>query len=633
MRIVDNEITFKELIDYFADCVTRSEDDAAKYIHGEVPQHPPLVFLLGDDERSFVGIANNLFGLWPQYKNKLRFVGASICDGEVCHRWLRFDAGGSVVSVGIDQGQLAEVFEELFADADPFAKMAMAHVYYIVDTTSIDTFEAFESLMQLIPLYKRTFDDCGFRLRDSLVVLLKSDMRRRPVARRIRAYLAGFETGDCGIDCNSVLVLSSHRNDGVLLRSWSKCYRIASLFMALSNSKNETTNSMLFQRRVLTASYAAVKKPVHAIGQVVVDDILRKLDTCVNVIPYDLFEEDEIDAKLGVTRDGTFEVIDAGADLSLRHIVPTEDELALFPRNRISGVDVSRITYRDFDALSMGALSTYLEQRRKRLLVEDERQRRRWKDSYGTLLRRNFSIDELIYLGAHLEDVRNRLASPDSREVIGGVRAGAFDKLKITMARDPQVIDLFVEQVRCEAKRAGDFRSMWRRLLDSLLDVPDVDDEALKEFYQQRADAFIDELQYGNDLGRQFSSQPNVDALRTFLYGVVDRLIDSDKVFTDSFEKELQKRLDSAEEGADVNNWIYQHLTRENLHTYLQVNFALGAPIAKAVFLEGESELKTRLCAFMPVDTQFYHTGNNRFVEALNIYAVDGENLNQTSGR
>lgn len=631
-NIVSNNLSFQSLIKYFDNRVMQIEKDARKYVHGDAPQYPPFIVFLGKEAADTCeGVAKNLFELWPQYTDKICFVGMSKEDSGIRQSHFKFTDDGVVDAKPLDTAQLLDEFDELFADETAFDRMTMTHIYYVLDTSSIATEDEFLAQLEIIPYIKNSLQVDEFSARDSLILLLRSDMRRRAMARRIRTHLASFANESIGSGCDSVFLLSNYRNDGVMLRSWDECYRIAALFMALSNCENELINKQLFHHGVLTASYSIVQKPTCGIGQVVLDVFLRGLNDYVRPVTNDLLAGANIKAKLGITDDGTFKVIDDDAQQLLKAIVPTERDLAFFPRSDFAERDISRMSFADFDRACMGALSTYLTQQQKRYLMVDGQQKKSWAKAYVELLRQNFSVDELIYLGNHLPAVRDFLLSQRVGDDSGGVIGGAYSKLRIALSRNLQVIDIVVDQIRDEAKRANDFRAIWKDLLGSLLSIRPIEDHDLVEFYGQKVTNFLD--LHGKELGKKFATQSSVDELRFFLQQSIDDLIDSDEVFSAQFEAELMQRLDTTKDSADSFKWIFTRLTGENLKTYLQINFALDAPVAKAVFVEGQSELNAKLHESLTSDVYFYNTGSNRWVEAFNVYAVDAGNLDQATGR
>ncbi len=629
---MDNELSFQSLIDYFERRTAHVERVASNYRHGDAPQYPPFfVFLGADAMRGFEGIARNVLDLWPQYADSFRFVGAD-CEGDGLRYWsLGMDDAGASRAEVITERELANEFASLFARDDVFEKMTLAHLYFVLDTSSIkaEAIDEFDALVAAIPHLMDVLQLDESMARCSLTVLLNSDFARRVVAKQLRSRIADMSEHMRDWKCNSIFLLSNHRNDGVMLPSWDECYRIASLYIALSDCSDNTIVNQLFDDRVLTASYAIVRKPTRAIGQISLDLLLLGLNDYSGSANADLLQVADIEHRLGVTGEGTLSVIDDDAGQLIRMIVPSAAQLRYFPQREFFDYsDLSRYTYDSFDEACMGALSAYLEQKQRYQLMVDGTQQSAWARSYGALLRKNFSIDELIYLGDHLERVREVLEDSRRREIIPSVIEGASSKLRMALSQNPQVIDLFVRQVNAEAQRARGFRKIWHDLLDSLRSVRKVrEEDSLIEYYSQRARTFL--RAEGRRLGSEFATQATVEELRAFLNHVIDALIDSDSVFAAPFEAELMMRLNAVNDGADTFGWIYSNLTGNNLRTYLQVYFALDDPISKGVFIEDGTELGRRLRQTLPGGTYFYNTGNNRWAEAINLYAIDAGNINQ----
>lgn len=629
---MDTELSFQSLIDSFVRRDILVERDASNYRHGDGPQFPPFYVFLGADARAtFCGVARELLELWPAFSDSMRFVSADFDDdGRLSYWSLRLDNHNEAHAVQLNEDDLLDELENLLnVDKVYSGHMSTVCVYYFIDTSSLTSAEELDVLVDSIPHIQDVLQLGKGDARCSLTILLNRSVRRRVVARELRKRIAdrAAHLADSCID--GIFLLSNYRNDGHLDENWDECHRIVALYIALSNCDDYRIVNQLYNKQVLTASYAKVNKPVRDIGQVCVDVLLRGVNTYGAPANRDLLNEDGIEGRLGITDDGTFEVIDRNAAQLINAIVPSLDQLSHFPQDGYRDFsDLSAYTYASFDEACLGALSVYLGIRQREYLRIDGSKKSEWARLYGQQLQAQFSIDELIYLGEHIQDVKTLFWSLKEGRSSGGVIEGAKDKLRRELSRDSAVIALLVRQIEIEAQRARAFRGLWNELLASLTKVHPVENEdSLVAFYERKTNTFL--RNKGAELGKQFSKTANVEELRAFLERSINDLIESDDVFAAPFDAELMQRLNEVNDGADAFDWIYSNLTGTKLQTYLQVDFALDEPMVKAVFAEARTRLKERLARALPAQTCFYDTGCGYWIEAMNIHFVDVGNISQ----
>ena len=108
---------------------------------------------------------------------------------------------------------------------------------------------------------------------------------------------------------------------------------------------------------------------------------------------------------------------------------------------------------------------------------------------------------------------------------------------------------------------------------------------------------------------------------------VVDAVIDSDEIFSASFEDELETRLNEDALPTDAKQYIRKKLTGSGVYTYLQTDFALGEPVESAILIKVGTPLYKNLNTNLPPTTTYYNTGSGSAAEALVIYQVSKENL------
>lgn len=90
----------------------------------------------------------------------------------------------------------------------------------------------------------------------------------------------------------------------------------------------------IFCNSVLTASYAREEKPISQIGQVVVGNLLLSLAENTPHTDPKLMDDPKLAEKLGLTKNGTFTILDQYAQANLYALLPSDEQLELFPKTR-----------------------------------------------------------------------------------------------------------------------------------------------------------------------------------------------------------------------------------------------------------------------------------------------------------
>lgn len=74
-----------------------------------------------------------------------------------------------------------------------------------------------------------------------------------------------------------------------------------------------------------------------------------------------LMDDPKLAEKLGLTKNGTFTILDQYAQTNLYALLPSEEQLELFPRrDAIAQVQMSMLSANAFNEFTMGAWNQYL---------------------------------------------------------------------------------------------------------------------------------------------------------------------------------------------------------------------------------------------------------------------------------
>ena len=594
---------------------------------GKEPQFPQLVIYLGKDaSNAHTAVSSNLLQTWPQYQDELKFLCVQKTDNLA---YFEMPIGSEQCNPLSEDG-VREIASAMFGTRMHFADRSKLLVYFILDTTSMQNLDDFISWLPAINSIKQLLCSDSTDLLDMLCLLLNENLVRQKTAAKIRDYLSGFYTNkEIRKTVSNVLLLSNRRSDNAILEDWEIGYKIVSAIIALSNNDETQVTKNIFCNSVLTASYAREEKPIAQIGQVVVSNLLTSLAENIPHTDPKLMDDPKLSDKLGLTKTGTFTMLDNYAEMNLYSLLPSEEQLELFPRRDANAqTEMSMTSANAFNEYTMGAWNQYLAEiarTAQEKVAMNSAVRQSWSDEYRKILVNTFNKEEILYLVDHIDDVaeilgKTRLPSYDAK-----VLTAAKDQLKYMLSSDEKLIQIFVNALRQQGQVASDFTQAWNTLLKSRRQIFGVRDANMATFYERKIRNFIDRR--GSEICTEFTTIHNTEDLVKFLQDVIEDVIDSDEIFSAAFEDELESRLNEDALPTDAKQYIRKKLTGNGVYTYLQTNFALGEPVVSSILIKIGTPLYKNLYSNLAPTTYYYNTGSSSAAEALVIYEVSKENL------
>lgn len=594
---------------------------------GKEPQFPQLVIYLGKDaSNAHTAVSSNLLQTWPQYQDELKFLCVQKTDNLT---YFEMPIGSEQCNPLSEDG-VREIASAMFGTRMHFADRSKLLVYFILDTTSMQNLDDFISWLPAISSVKQLLCSDSTDLLDMLCLLLNENLVRQKTAAKIRNYLSGFYTDkEIRKTVSNVLLLSNRRSDNAILEDWEIGYKIVSAIIFLSNNDETQVTKNIFCNSVLTASYAREEKPIAQIGQVVVSNLLTSLAENIPHTDPKLMDDPKLSDKLGLTKTGTFTMLDNYAEMNLYSLLPSEEQLELFPRRDANAqTEMSMMSANAFNVYTMGAWNQYLAEiarTAQEKVAMNSAVRQSWSDEYRRILVNTFNKEEILYLVDHIDDVaeilgKTRLPSYDAK-----VLTAAKDQLKYMLSSDEKLIQIFVNALQQQGQVASDFTQAWNTLLKSRRQIFGVRDANMATFYERKIRNFIDRR--GSDICTEFTTIHNTEDLVKFLQDVIEDVIDSDEVFSAAFEDELESRLNEDALPTDAKQYIRKKLTGNGVYTYLQTNFALGEPVVSSILIKIGTPLYKNLYSNLAPTTYYYNTGSSSAAEALVVYEVSKENL------
>lgn len=621
-------LTIQSLIQYFENRVRQIDRENLGDIAGKEPQFPQIIIYLGGDAHgAHQTVSSSLLQIWPQYQDELKFLWVQPEGKHISFSELFCDSD-RVES--LSENGVREIASSLFGTQMHFSDRSKLLVYYVLDTTGFCGLPDFQAWLPRINQVKELLCADHTDLLDVLFLLLNENLVRQKTAAQLRDYLSGFyQKNDVCEAVNNVMLLSNRRNDNAILEDWDVCYRILAAAIALSNNGETKIARSFFCGAVMTASYAREAKPLAQIGQVVVKGLIDELAKTAPQTDLKLLDDPRLPERLGLTKQGTISMLDRYTENVLYALLPSEEQLELFPRRDEYMQDsMAGLTAKMFNEYTMGAWEQYLSsiaQDIQEKISLDSSARTAWREQYRALLVRNFSREEIISLADHLQSVKELMTKPKAPTQDIQVLDGAREQLKYLLSSDEKLIQVFLTALQEQAQAAQDFANQWSNLLKSMRKVHAVRDPNMEAFYERKVRNFCD--RYGSDICAEFAGMHETEELVSFLTSTLDRIVDSDQIFSAAFEDELESRLNEEALSTDAKQYIRKKLTGEEVFVYLQTNFALREPLISAMLLKVGTPLYQNLYNNLVPDTYYYNTGSSSTAEALVIYQVSAEHL------
>ncbi len=630
--------TATDYIDYIESRLKRLDEAGLSRIAGEKPQFPMLVSFIGKNSlKAYPFIHRNLAVLWPQYTGELQYVGVVADQGSVsyCDFQQAMEGGSEVQTIPTER--VAAKAEAVYDTATHFSDYTKVLLYHIIDTAAYISGADFQGSMQAIGKLKEDLYIDRNSSMEMVFVLLDEIPSKKKIFKEVRAQIAAIVEAQ-GTKAPTFCILSNRNSDNQISRTWVTQYGIVCAAIAASNNADAQITEGMFRERITTVSYAREEKPTRSICQFLV---CRLLDYLAKYGPKPAvsIDEDALASKLSLTESGTLSILNHFVENNLLGLLPTEEQLELFPRKETTEhrFALSGITAGEFNEYTMGAWEAYL-----RSLADQAREAissgspasRHLKEQYISTLRNNMTAGELIYLSEHPEKVRQqfgKLRKPS--EEYQTLKYGE-EYLKYLVCGSQELQKVFQAEVLVQGVKAKEYLQEWKDLLQSTTSLHDIrEGKGFELFYGSLFRDYFDT--FGNAIITKFQRVSTADDLNRFICKELEDILLNDKMkatLRASFEDELKQRLAKAGEEIDVNQYISEKLSAQRIPTYLQVSFHMGYPVQYFVFLKkdtGENSLYTTFLekADVPESTFYYDTGSKEYVEVLNVFSLSPDML------
>ena len=558
--------------------------------------------------------------IWPAYRDMLPCFGVSAASGGYVE--VR-DTQGKVQ----DENEVLERINALFEQAHYFSDYNQLRVYFVLDTSMIETQaqfqETLESLQELRAFLKHPNQNA------TLFILMNEKLGREQISLQLKASIGEMYFGESGLlkeSVKQVYLVSNQNADGGRMQDNYLWGRIIADLITLSNSSNERTCYALQQPGMRSLGFATVPKPVPQIAQVVVMETLKRFNAVFEQMPENSLSEEALQTLFEVGKEGVPAMF-VGAMKNFIGALPEERQLACFPRsNSDDYYEVGAMAKADFDALTMGAWNAWLNSKVEYIeetFRKDDLRCQQCKRVYADYLKERLSVYDLVGFAKNPERVQDLLQeqgiSDSHAPLLGSIEKDLYRRL----FQSEYLKEMIVEAIMRLGENGRIMLEQWHRTMQSATYlVVDKDGLLLEKYYGEIVRKFFDT--HLMEIKRYISTAESVDELDGYLEELCRKIVQNNQVFALSFEQELQERLKGESDLEKTNQEIYNKLTGSNLKVWFNTTgAALDQTGESLVIMKQGSELYHFLRSSLEGENVvFIDSQSGDSVDSLKFYEV-----------
>ena len=615
-------ITVHSLINQVEEELCRMENNAPTANSYRTPEFPMLVVYLGEDSISgHKDISENLFRMWPAFRNELQFIGLKKTASDFeCES---LDSNNSIGSAPLKYDDISGYVRQLFNKTTHFNKFDSFIVYYILDTSSIGGGEEFQSWLSIINRFIEAMDVDMNMVNSLLCVLLEGGITHEKEYKEIRSVLAKMTDGSMP-DCPAVntMVAGKYLSNGTLLPDWSDVYHIVASTIALSNDHSVDSRRPFFSYPVITPYYARVCKTVDQMSQIIVDEFLEFLSEKIKIgSTYSLANIDDLNNRLGITQQGSVSMVEKLVEREVEAYYPTYDQLVMFPvKDWENPVDFNGVTKEQFDELTMGGWSAFLTSLKSR--ISNSLMESGLKRQYAKQLETKFSTKELSCFADNLTELKHIFHNSSRKlDCSDDFFARSKKEMVSSISTSETVLEQLIQAVTETSARAKAMERTWQAIFDSKNEIHHSKDAVLKAFYHQRLVEYFDK--HGQEIITVFRNCQSEGELQQCFDEQLVHYLHHDPVFHLSFAKSLAMILAANGLPLTPAQYIQEKIVNSTtyFHALSQIDQSAGS--AAIIMDIDEKELYKELKQILPSSVFYYDTNMVGSIEYIQMFKLE----------
>lgn len=616
LNIVEIKKTLEDLI------VMRGRDSGGDMESSGI-EYPMLLVSLGKDfTESDESIRYQLFRLLPAYEKHLLYYTYDT-DRRV------FIDGGNELS----DEDLREAVTMLFQGDTYYRSYNQLMVYVLADETVINDSFKVSDCMDAIACIRESirYQNQNINLIVQLDERIGHEEETREVKRQFGELLENSPL-EGAPSVQEIYLISNKCTRGMINTPAHRSRIIADLIVLIDWGKDYLLSATK-SAWIHTVGFNTVEKPVKPIVDTCVFEIVRHIGDLIKAASGSA-EKSELALvdQLGINEDGSFDCFDPIIEDFMKHF-PTDAQLELFPRVNSDPVgEIAKFTMAVFNDFTMGAWNAFI----RRLVTNFEKQIREdgqinlsLKEQFSAYIRKRFPLFELITFSNHIPEVMNAFASAAKRINTDNddLRKGVRRELSKNLLQNDKIAELFCE----EAKRLGDsgkrLQSCWEKFQNELVKDTffDPKDSSVKTFYSKRVQQYFNVN--SNRIKEELCGISDVEELQAIIIRCCRELVDQDPAFSESFERELQTRLE-AQDAWQAQSDIRDKLTGNNVNTwFIPTGTVMENPVLSVIMLRTDSDLHRFLMENLGENANYYDTDNGDSADVIQIFGLNKYHL------
>lgn len=595
--------------------------------------HFPVVVMHNCESESILPLKNKIKRSWPQSNEYILYSMYSFDDDGSCNM---YNSDNSLLDVDSFRCWL----DSTKRSGDVFAEMSLWCFYNIIDTEGMKTLEDFKRSYKMLEKFKHIAVD---KVRSLAIVLLDDRLTSRDLSKEIKKYI--FETVNSQnlsekYDGNLVI---ANRDISDITYEKNALITLASNAILVSN--NDAVGSYddenfrnivlrLYGNNINTVSYAVEHRPNRDIALQIYSVIIAEIK---KLISKDMYDQDfNWQKRLGIYA-GKISCIDEylkkrtlTLDLSSLDYLPLK--VVDNDTEKMADMKYSKFIAQSWETTLTDFIQTNLYSNEEITSIVKE-----CVDRFESFMVDNVAANELNYLTLkEIDELFSEIqcVEPNQNSTLGEYINALFifnlQKNGVLPEVKKKIIDL--------QKQSSELKNVIVALSNEFYScLPTNGIEYLGNLYKNMAENYLN-----TDFGKKhmkviLSPKTTIEQIADEISKMCDEIVDTNRnVFSLSFIKEWEKRLDSAEGSVYkiLNSKIDNQLSR---HVYLNGNFPTTDGVIVYMFRTHKNsnftQEKTDLFNYFQSefsetsDVQFLNTGSDDLLEVMKFISLPYQNI------
>lgn len=617
MEIINSVESLREALTEKLDKSFRGEITAVK------PNKPMLIVYTG--KKAYEGKVFVEKAMRRVWKNKTEDICQIMLEGgELC------ESDGSVSDCnGVSEEKLYELVENMQTKGGSFNDLSSKIVVYVHNAADFNDISEFKAAYANIINMKEMLG--GSSCTGMSMIMLDESFKKVALSKEIRSYIRDQVESSERVSRKTML-LSNRTKRGELLsgaRAWENYDLLGNLLIMLNCSSSEfTTNPDKFftnvRPTVLTASYSVINRPNKDICDVIINRVLRWLETRISSGAKGSW--DEICKKLEISGN-TFPFLKNYYETKAKTTLVPIDKLEYLPRMNVNNTEpLLAMPYNMFLNETMGAFEAFFKENYEGKFSRDIAAMGDFRRAISDYVKEKIPAE--LAISSLSEDlIENLLKGLSVTSYPENAPAGTYIEGLLYNTFWEEAKEIFREELVARKKGASGHLGTIEAMISAFIDSYNPpSDESVILYYTQYIDQRLNDSMGNAILERINSVEKTSENILTAVYESISNLFFNEPIFSMPLEKELQHRMGST--AVDVTN-IVKTLTDPLIGNRRLATTFDPDPGAKFVMINKTNELIPHMKSYFGTgsDAVFLDTGDSNSMAIVALYECNSTTL------